>query len=251
MASDKTALVTGAASGIGLATATRLAKGGINTIMVDRAPEVAGAAEQLTAQGHKAIGHVLELTDSDALDVWLQGLLKEYGAIDIVVNNAGIHPKKDGVKFLIEEIGLKGWHEVLAVNLHAPFQICAALLPAMKAKGWGRVVNIGSAGARNRPRIPSAHYVTSKAGIAGLTTCIAEEGAAHGITANTVAPGPIKTGLTGSSSPEQIERLTQGIPIGRYGTPDEIAAMIEFLVSEDASFVTGAVIDVNGGSVMR
>jgi 3-oxoacyl-[acyl-carrier protein] reductase len=191
------------------------------------------------------------LTDTAVLDAWLKARLDEYGAIDIIVNNAGIHPKKDGVKFLVEEIGMDGWHEVLAVNLHAPFQICATLLPAMKAKGWGRIVNIGSAGARNRPRIPSAHYVTSKAGIAGLTTSIAEEGAAHGITANTVAPGPIKKGLTASSSAAQIERLTQGVPVGRYGTPDEIASMVAFLISEDAAFVTGAVIDVNGGSVMR
>ena len=124
-------------------------------------------------------------------------------------------------------------------------------MPAMKKQGWGRVVNIGSGGARGRPQTPSAHYVASKAALAGLTRCIAEEGAGQGVTANCLAPGPVKTGLTTSSSPQAIAALTRGVPMGRYGTPEEIAAAIDFLVSEEASFITGTTFDVNGGSNMN
>jgi 3-oxoacyl-[acyl-carrier protein] reductase len=250
LTTNKIALVTGAASGIGRASASRLVKRNITTVMLDRSPEVMAVADEFNSSGHTAIGHVVELTDAAALQSYLDGLLSEHGAIDIIVNNAGIHPKKAGGKFLVEEISLADWQRVMAVNLNAPFQICAALLPAMKAKGWGRVVNISSSGARRRPVVPSSHYIASKSGIIGLTRCIAEEGARQGITANAICPSPIKTGLTTSSSPEAIARLTAEIPVGRYGEPDEIAAMVEFLVSDDASFVTGAVIDVNGGSAM-
>jgi NAD(P)-dependent dehydrogenase (short-subunit alcohol dehydrogenase family) len=121
----------------------------------------------------------------------------------------------------------------------------------MKERGWGRVINIGSSGARNRPVAPTSHYVASKAGLAGLTRCIAEEGARNGITANCIAPGPVVTGLTASSSPEAIAALTRSIPIGRYGTADEIAALVEFLASDLAAFITGTVIDANGGSTMN
>ena len=174
-----------------------------------------------------------------------------HAVIDIVVNNAGIHPTKNGSKFNVEEIGLGEWQSVLDVNLTATFLICASLLPAMKRQGWGRIVNIGSSAARNRPFSPSALYVASKAAIAGLTRCIAEEAAGFGITANCVAPGPVETGLTASSSPDAIAAITRRVPVGRYGTPDEVAAAVEYLVSEDAAFVTGTVFDINGGSTMN
>ena len=251
MKAPRTALVTGAASGIGLAVARQLVGRGVNTVMADRSEGVLMLAHELSQQGRSAAGYVVELSDVPKLKAWLDELLARYQVVDIVVNNAGIHPKKEGGKYLVEEIELAQWHQVLEVNLTAPFLICSALLPAMKKQGWGRIVNIGSGGARNRPRGPSAHYVASKAAIAGLTRCIAEEGAALGITANCLAPGPVKTGLTASSSPEAIAALTQGIPIGRYGTPEEIAAAVDFLVSDEASFITGTVMDVNGGSNMN
>lgn len=250
MKSGRVALVTGSASGIGLATATRLAKGGATVVMMDRSPAVVQKAQELASEGCKATGHVVDLLDTRALDEFLAGLLKAHGAVDIIVNNAGIHPKKEGGKYLVDEIALSDWETVIAVNLNAPFFICSKLLPAMKQQGWGRVVNIASAGARMRPMNPSSHYVASKAGIMGLTRSIAEEYAKFGITANSVSPGPVTTGLTASSSPEAIARLTASVPMGRYGTPDELAAVIVFLTSEDASFVNGAVVDVNGGAAM-
>lgn len=247
MSKPRTALVTGAASGIGLAIARRLSVRGITTIMTDRSDNIVAEAEVLSKQGGKVHACRLELSDISALRAWLQELLSEHRTIDIAINNAGIHPKKEGGKYLVEEIELEQWHQVMEVNLTAPFVICAALIPAMKKQGWGRVVNVGSAGARNRPSAPSSHYVASKAALAGLTRCIAEESAKQGITANCLAPGPIKTGLTASSSPEAIAALTRSVPMGRYGTPDEIAAVVEFLISDEASFITGTVLDIDGG----
>jgi 3-oxoacyl-[acyl-carrier protein] reductase len=248
MSHVKTALVTGGTNGIGLAVARRFAKAGIDTIITGRSSAVVDVARSLSVDGCVVTGHVIELSDLPAVRAWLRELPAD---IDIVVNNAGIHPKKQGWKYLIEEIEQSQWDDVFNVNLTAPFLICAALLPGMKARGWGRVINIGSAGARNRPVAPSAHYVASKAALAALTRCIAEEGARHGITANCVAPGPVTTGLTASSSAEAIAALTQSIPVGRYGTADEIAALVEFLASDPAAFITGTVIDANGGSTMN
>lgn len=244
------AFISGAASGIGLAVAHRLAKNGISLILADRAESVMDLAQAFRDSGHEAEGHVVDMTDETAVDTLLQGLLRSHGAIDILVNSAGIHPKKDGVKFALEEIGMAGWRRVMDLNINATFQTCATLLPAMKAKGWGRVVNIGSAASRTRPGISSAHYVASKAAVNGLTRVVAEEGAKFGVTANTVSPGPIRTALTNSNSPAQIERMTANIAMGRFGEADEVAAVVAFLTSDDASFVTGTNIDVNGGSVM-
>jgi 3-oxoacyl-[acyl-carrier protein] reductase len=251
MTRDRTALVTGGTSGIGLAIARRFAEAGIKTIITGRSSAVMDVARSLSGDGRSVTGQVLELADLTAVQDWLRDLPARSGPIDIVVNNAGIHPKKQGWKYLVEEVELQQWHEVFNVNLTAPYLICAALLPAMKKRRWGRVINIGSAGARNRPVAPTSHYVASKAGLAALTRCIAEEGAPDGITANCVAPGPVTTGLTASSSAEAIAALTRSIPIGRYGTPDEIAALVEFLASDQASFITGTVIDANGGSTMN
>jgi 3-oxoacyl-[acyl-carrier protein] reductase len=251
MTSERTALVTGGTSGIGLAIARRFSEAGIKTIITGRTTVAMEIARSLSGEGRSVTGQVLELSDLPAVQAWLRELPARSGPIDILVNNAGIHPKKQGSKYLVEEVELQQWNEVFNVNLTAPYLICAALLPAMKQRRWGRVINIGSAGARNRPVAPSAHYVASKAALAALTRCIAEEGARDGITANCVAPGPVTTGLTASSSPEAIAALTQSIPIGRYGTPDEIAAVVEFLASDQAAFITGTVIDANGGSTMN
>src|SRR5258705_1058552 len=154
MTSKRTALVTGGTSGIGLAIARRFAKAGIKTVITRRSDTVLEAARSLSGEAALVSGQVLELSDLSAVQTWLRQVLPRLGPIDIVVNNAGIHPRRQGSKYLVEEVELQQWNEVLNVNLTAPFLICAALVPTMKERGWGRVINIGSIGARGRPIRP-------------------------------------------------------------------------------------------------
>ncbi len=248
---QKIALVTGAASGIGLAASELLLKDGIAVVMADRSPEVIAIAKELGARmGGKATGMVVELSKEDNVLKLAHDVLAQHGRVDILVNNAGVHPKNGGNKFYLEEITSEQWATVLAINLTAPFLLSRELIPQMKARKWGRVINISSNSARTVVPPTSAAYVTSKHGIIGLTHMSAFECASHGVTVNAIAPGPVRTGLTGQSSAANQAMITQLIPMGRYGEPMELAVVIQFLASEASSFMTGAVLDVNGGSVI-
>ena len=248
---QKIALITGAASGIGLAASELLLKDGIAVVMADRSAEVIGIAKELGARmGGTTTGMVVELSREENVLKLARDVLAQHGRVDILVNNAGVHPKNGGNKFYLEEIPSEQWATVLAINLTAPFLLSRELIPQMKARKWGRVINISSNSARTVVPPTSAAYVTSKHGIIGLTHMSAYECAAHGVTVNAVAPGPIRTGLTGQSSAANQEMIAKLVPMGRYGEPMELAVMIQFLASDAASFITGAVFDVNGGSVI-
>ena len=248
---QKIALITGAASGIGLAASELLLQNGIAVVMADRSAEVIGIAKELGARmGGTTTGMVVELSREDNVLKLARDVLAQQGRVDILVNNAGVHPKNGGNKFYLEEITSEQWATVLAINLTAPFLLSRELIPQMKARKWGRVINISSNSARTVVPPTSAAYVTSKHGIIGLTHMSAYECAAHGVTVNAVAPGPIRTGLTGQSSAANQEMIAKLVPMGRYGEPMELAVMIQFLASDAASFITGAVFDVNGGSVI-
>ncbi len=248
---QKIALVTGAASGIGLAAAELLLKDGIAVVMADRSPEVLAIAKDLGARmGGKATGMVVELSREENVLKLARDVLAQQGRVDILVNNAGVHPKNGGNKFYLEEITSEQWATVLAINLTAPFLLSRELIPQMKARKWGRVINISSNSARTVVPPTSAAYVTSKHGIIGLTHMSAYECASHGVTVNAIAPGPVRTGLTGQSSAANQELITKLVPMGRYGEPMELAVVIQFLASDASSFITGAVLDVNGGSVI-
>ena len=248
---QKIALITGAASGIGLAASELLLKDGIAVVMADRSAEVIGIAKELGARmGGTTTGMVVELSREDNVLKLARDVLAQHGRVDILVNNAGVHPKNGGNKFYLEEITSEQWATVMAINLTAPFLLSRELIPQMKARQWGRVINISSNSARTVVPPTSAAYVTSKHGIIGLTHMSAYECAAHGVTVNAVAPGPIRTGLTGQSSAANQEMIAKLVPMGRYGEPMELAVMIQFLASDAASFITGAVFDVNGGSVI-
>ena len=251
MRQRRIALVTGAASGIGLATSELLLKDGVLVVMADRSSEVTSIAKELGARmGGDATGVVVELSKEDNVLKLARDTLAQHGQVDILVNNAGVHPKNGGNKFYLEEITSEQWAMVMAINLTAPFLLSRELIPQMKSRQWGRVINISSNSARTVVPPTSAAYVSSKHGIIGLTHMSAYECAAHGVTVNAIAPGPVRTGLTTQSSAANREMITKLVPMGRYGEPMELAVMVQFLASDAASFITGAVFDVNGGSVI-
>jgi NAD(P)-dependent dehydrogenase (short-subunit alcohol dehydrogenase family) len=241
------ALVTGAASGIGLAIATDFVRQGHHTILIDRSPDVGAIAARL---GDHAEGVTADVAQQAQVEQAMQALQRKHGRCDILVNNAGVHPKRAGGKFSIEQITLAQWQEVIAINLTAAFLFTQLALPLMRPQRWGRIVNISSRGGRTASPVASAHYSATKAGLIGFTRTTALEAAADNITANCIAPGPVKSAMTAGSSPEVIAAFTKAIPLGRYGEPEEVAAAASFLASDAASFITGAVFDVNGGTYM-
>ncbi len=238
----KTALVTGASGGIGGAIAKALhgagATVGLSGTRVD--PLEALAAEL----GERA--HVLpcDLSDADAVDALPKQAIEAMGGLDILVNNAGITKDQLFMRMSDEE-----WQSVIDVNLTSTMRLCRSVMrPMMKAR-WGRIINIGSVvGSMGNPG--QVNYAASKAGMLGLTKSIAYEVASRGITANAVAPGMIGTAMTDKLTDEQKEKINAQIPISRMGTPEEIAAAVLYLASEEAGYVTGATLHVNGGMAM-
>ncbi|MBJ3775340.1 SDR family NAD(P)-dependent oxidoreductase [Acuticoccus mangrovi] len=235
----RTAIVTGGASGIGRACVERLRHEGLTVVVVDRAVEAADQADSFR----------VDLADDAAIVDFASTFRARYGRLDVLVNNAGVHPKKDGAKILIEETTTAMWNAVIAVNLTAPFVLFRELLPLLRRAGDARVINVASRGGRTVSPIAAAHYSASKAGLIGLTRVMAIEGAADGVMVNCVAPGPVLTSLSTNLGAVR-DAMAKTIPVGRYGRPEEIAAAVAFLASPDASFITGAVIDANGGSFM-
>lgn len=246
----KTALVTGAASGIGLACAQALSKAGHTVILLDRSEAAYEVAKTITEQGGKADVLLVDLSDPQAIAEIPQRLKEIDATIDILVNNAGIHLKRDGKIPTFLETTLEDWETTFRINCTAPFLLTQLVLPAMQARRYGRIINIASRAGRTYSQRAGSHYSASKAAIIGLTRKIAGDFAADGITANAVAPGQVNTPLAQRSSPEIIERAIRGIPTGRMGTAEEIAAAVTFLASDGAAYMNGAVLDVNGGESM-
>jgi 3-oxoacyl-[acyl-carrier protein] reductase len=242
----RTAMVTGASRGIGKACALELARAGAKVVLaarqIDKLEEV--AAEIRTAGG-EAFVVVMDLASHESIKTAVSTASKEFGRIDILVNNAGV--TKDNLALRMKP---DDWNIVLQTNLSGAFFCIQQVISPMMRERWGRIVNISSVvGQAGNPG--QANYVASKAGLIGLTKSLAQELASRNITVNAVAPGFIETDMTGVLKEEQKARITQGIPMGRIGTPGEVAAAVRFLASEEASYITGNVIDVNGGMYMR
>jgi 3-oxoacyl-[acyl-carrier protein] reductase len=246
----RVALVTGAARGIGLGIAERLARDGAQVIITDIIPEVTESAQALRRQGFAVDAMSGDVCDPD----WCQNVVRriedDHGQLDILVNNAGISPKRDGRKILVRDTSLEQWNAVLAVNLTGAFLLCRAATPGMQARGWGRVVNISSQAGRTRADIAGAAYAASKAGLIGFSRVLASEVGRDGVTVNCIAPGRIESPMAAVAGEEANREYVARIPVGRIGTAGDIASTVAFLASDEAGFITGATIDVNGGFFM-
>ena len=242
----RVALVTGASRGIGQAIAHAL--GRVGHLVIGTATTEAGAhaiSEALAQAGLQGEGMQLEVTEPGACEALVDTVVKKHGRLDILVNNAGITRDNLAMRMKDEE-----WDAVIQTNLTAVFKLNRAVLrPMMKAR-WGRIVQITSVvGVSGNPG--QANYAAAKAGVAGMSRALAREIASRGITVNCVAPGFIDTDMTRALSEEQVASLTSQIPAQRLGTPSDIAASVVFLASEDANYITGITLNVNGGMVMN
>ena len=246
-AGGRTAIVTGGASGIGLAIAERLAQDGLKVAVFDRNGDAADdAAAKITADGGTAIGVAVDVTDRAAIDAGVGLTQAELGTPTVLVNNAGI----DGFAPFLK-IDEEAWNRILDVNLTGTFRCCQAVIPGMIDAGWGRIVNISSSSAQGGQQLMS-HYVASKAGMIGLTKSLPLEFGPRGITVNTIPPGFIDTPMLRRSADKgrlgnTVDHHASLTPVRRVGRPEDIAAMCSFLVRDEASYVTGQVLGVNGG----
>ena len=243
---NRIALVTGASRGIGRACALELAKAGVKVAFaarqMDKLEEVAA---EIRAAGGEAFVVALDLSSQESIKEAISKVSKEFGRIDILVNNAGV--TKDGLALRMKP---DDWNMVLHTNLSGAFFCIQQVISPMMRERWGRVVNISSV-VGQAGNAGQANYVASKAGLIGLTKSLAQELGSRNITVNAVAPGFIETDMTHGLKDEHKAKITASIPLGRIGNPQEVAAAVRFLCSEEASYITGNVIDVNGGMYMR
>lgn len=247
---QRVAVVTGAAGGLGLGVAVALAQVGHRVIAVDRSPQVKETAAALAGEGLAIDAAVLDVTDEEGVRAFVATTLERYGRLDVLVNNAGIHPKVDGERVVLTAMSSAVWRQVLDVNLTSAFVFSREAVPAMRKNGWGRIVNMSSRAGRTLVGTAGVHYAASKAGMIGMSRVLASELAPDGITVNCIAPGRIETPMTQQGSDAQRARLMSVIPVGRIGTPQEIGHVAVFLASEQSGYLTGTVIDVNGGTFM-
>ena len=241
---DRVAFVTGASRGIGRAVAVRLAAAGVAVAACAREDHVRGVVDEIVAAGGRAEALSADVTSADSLKAAVRATLDRFGRIDILVNNAGIARDQLLMRMKAEE-----WDAVIATNLTAVFTCTQAVLRPMLRQRWGRVINVGSVvGQTGNPG--QANYAASKAGLIGFSKALAHEVAARGITVNVVAPGFIETDMTAALGEGAREALAARIPAGRLGRPEDVAAAVCYLAADEASYITGQVIGVNGGMYM-
>ena len=238
------ALVTGASRGIGRAIAARLAAQGAHVVAAARADNAAPVAASIVAAGGRAEAIALDVTEAGANEAAVAALVQRHGRIDILVNNAGI--AKDQLMLRMKR---DDWDAVLATNLTAAFVLTQAALKPMLRQRGGRIVNISSVVGQGG-NAGQANYAASKAGIIGFSKAVALEVASRGITVNVVAPGLIDTDMTRGITDSAHEEWASKIPLKRLGSPEDVAAAVCFLASDEASYITGQVLAVNGGMYM-
>ena len=241
----RTALVTGASQGIGRACALTLARAGARVALAARnEAKLAEVAAEIRSGGGAAEVFAIDMASEDSIKAGAKATLAQLGSIEILVNNAGI--TKD---VLLLRMKRADWDNVLATNLTGTFLLTQALVSPMLKARWGRIINISSV-VGETGQAGQANYAASKAGLIGFTKSLARELASRGITANAVAPGYIETAMTAVLDEKQREAMTAHIPLGRAGTEQDVANAVRFLASDEAAYITGHVLDVNGGIYM-
>jgi len=241
----RVALVTGASRGIGREIALTLCRNNFDVVVaspeVEKNEEVAEAIRQC---GGTTMTLDLDVSSRESVKQGVEAVLKEMGRVDVLVNNAGI--TRDGLAVRMKP---EDWERVLQINLTGAFYMAQAVIPAMMKERWGRIINIASV-VGEMGNAGQANYVSSKAGLIGLTKCLALELAPRNITVNAIAPGYIETDMTAVLPQEVKDRMLAMIPLKRFGQPKDIAHAVRFLASEEAGYITGAVLRVNGGMYM-
>jgi NAD(P)-dependent dehydrogenase (short-subunit alcohol dehydrogenase family) len=236
----RTAVVTGGAQGFGRAITERFVHSGANVAIWDMDQIFAQRTAKEIGNGVRSYG--VDVSDVEAVARARDATLKDFGKIDILVNNAGIA----GVNRTVWETDLDEWRKVMRINLDGPFICCKAIVPAMIASGYGRIVNIASiAGKEGNPN--AAHYSASKAGLIALTKSLGKELAGHAISVNCVTPAAAKTAIFDQMTQQHIDFMLSKIPRGRFVKVEELASMVAWMASEECAFTTGAVFDISGG----
>ena len=241
--SGRTALVTGAAQGLGYAISTALYESGARVIMADNNPLIHSIASDI---GERTAGTFLDVSSEEEWERCSDAVEAEHGPIDILVNNAAIT-----VSTPIWDISSEEWDRVLAVNLRSVFLGCKLFGRLMKQRNYGRIINVSSMAGQKGGVVAGAHYSASKGGIISLTKCFALELSGHGVTVNSLSPAAIEGPMSRQMPAEKVRALANGIPVGRLGNDREVGAAVIYLAGNDAGFVTGSTLDVNGGLLMR
>lgn len=239
----RVALVTGAGRGIGKAIASALAREGSVVAVTDVDKEAAQVvAQELNATGCQAIALALDVSDRESVQQAVAQVDSRWGRTDILVNNAGICSQRS-----FEAINEAEWDRMMAVNLKGAFLCCQAVVPGMRERRYGRIINIASVAAKNGGLAAAAHYAASKGGLLALTFHLARAYAPYSVTVNAIAPAATLTDMTRQWPDRAWADLKESIPLGRFGEPEDVAGAALFLASDAASFITGEVLDVNGG----
>jgi 3-oxoacyl-[acyl-carrier protein] reductase len=243
--SGHVALVTGASQGIGRTCALRLAKDGASVALAARNQEKLNElVSEISAAGGKAAAFALDVSDEEQIKSTVKAAIAHFGKVDILVNNAGITRDQ-----LVMRLKRADWDAVLQTNLTSAYLCIQQVIGSMLKQRWGRIINISSVFGQ-MGQAGQANYAASKAGLIGLTMAIAREVGSRNITCNAVAPGFIETAMTAALGDDFKQNAVQQIPLGRVGNPDDVAAAVAFLASDDASYITGHVLNVNGGMLM-